>query len=336
MPSFPSIRGALSRRQMIKAAIAAGVAGPAVLRSGRAFAAYPDRTIKIVVANSPGGPSDIIARIMAAALQEATGASFVVENKGGAGGNIGMGAAARSAPDGTTVMVVSSSFIINPGLYTKTPYDPFKDFAPITIAGDSPHIFIVHPSVPAKSMKELIDLIKANPGKYNYASPGAGTGPHLSAELLKLTFGLDLTHVPFRGAGPAVQSVTGGHNPIGCVALPPAVQLVNGGQINGLALTSPARFPSVPNVPTMAEQGIMGQDATTMQAFLVPAKTPKEIVDLLYKELVKIVDNAPMRQRFIELGFTPVLNTPDQFAEFIKVEVAKWGKVIKDAKIEVQ
>ena len=131
-------------------------------------------------------------------------------------------------------------------------------------------------------MKELVDLIKANPGKYNYASPGAGTGPHLSAELLKLTFGLDLTHVPFRGAGPAVQSVTGGHNPIGCVALPPAVPLVKGGQILGLALTSPARFPSVPDVPTMAEQGIKGQEATTMQAFLVPAATPKPIVDFLY------------------------------------------------------
>ena len=327
----------VSRRSAMS--LLAGAAGVGLVKGvpdAFAQAAYPDRPVKLLVPFAPGGPTDVMARLIAQKLSENLGKQFFVDNQGGAGGNIGMGAAARSAPDGTTVMVVSSSFIINPGLYTKTPYDPFKDFAPITIAGDSPHIFIVHPSVPAKSMKELIDLIKANPGKYNYASPGAGTGPHLSAELLKLTFGLDLTHVPFRGAGPAVQSVTGGHNPIGCVALPPAVQLVNGGQINGLALTSPARFPSVPNVPTMAEQGIMGQDATTMQAFLVPAKTPKEIVDLLYKELVKIVDNAPMRQRFIELGFTPVLNTPDQFAEFIKVEVAKWGKVIKDAKIEVQ
>jgi tripartite-type tricarboxylate transporter receptor subunit TctC len=313
-------------------------AGSTLLPFTRAALAqnYPDRPVKFLVPFAAGGPTDVMARLIAAKLSENLGKQFFVDNQGGAGGNIGMGAAARSAPDGLTVMVVSSSFVINPGLYSKIPYDPYKDFAPITIAGDSPHVFIVHPSVGVKSMKELVDLIKANPGKYNYASPGAGTGPHLSAELLKLTFGLDLTHVPFRGAGPAVQSVTGGHNPIGCVALPPAVPLINSGQIQGVALTSPARFPSVPNVPTMAEQGIKGQEATTMQAFLVPAATPKPIVDLLYNEIVKVVKAPGMSERFTELGFTPVLNTPDEFAKFIKVEIEKWTKVIKDAKIEVQ
>ena len=332
-----TMKSAISRRAVMSL-MAGAAAGSGMLPFTRAALAqgYPDRPVKLLVPFAAGGPTDVMARLIAAKLSENLGKQFFVDNQGGAGGNIGMGAAARAAPDGLTVMVVSSSFIINPGLYSKTPYDPFKDFAPITIAGDSPHIFIVHPSVGVKTMKELVDLIKANPGKYNYASPGAGTGPHLSAELLKLTFGLDLTHVPFRGAGPAVQSVTGGHNPIGCVALPPAVQLVKGGQILGLALTSPARFPSVPNVPTMAEQGYKGQEATTMQAFLVPAATPKPVVDFLYKEIVKIVNAPGMKERFTELGFTPVLNSPDEFATFIKVEVAKWTKVIKEAKIEVQ
>ena len=330
------MKTAMSRRTALS--LVAGMAGaglaPSFIRE--AFAqGYPDRPVKFLVPFAAGGPTDVMARLIAAKMSDDLGKQFFVDNQGGAGGNIGMGTAARAAPDGTTVLVVSSSFIINPGLYAKIPYDPYKDFAPITIAGDSPHIFIVHPSVKAKNIKELVDLIKANPGMYNYASPGAGTGPHLSAELLKLTFGLDLTHVPFRGAGPAVQSVTGGHNPIGCVALPPAVQLVKSGQIRGLALTSPARFPSVPDVPTMAEQGIKGQEATTMQAFLVPAGTPKPIVDLLYQEIVKIVNAPGMRERFTELGFTPVVNSPDEFAKEIKVQIEKWTKVIKDAKITV-
>jgi tripartite-type tricarboxylate transporter receptor subunit TctC len=233
-----------------------------------------------------------------------------------------------------TVLVSSSSFVVNPGLYAKIPYDPFKDFEPITVAGDSPHIFIAHPSAGAKTMKEMIDLVKANPGKYNYASPGAGTGPHLSAELLKLSYGLDLTHVPFRGAGPAVQSVTGGHNPFACVALPPAAPLVLAKQIIGLGLTSPGRFPTVPDVPSLNELGMKGQEATTMQAFLLPAKTPKEIVDFLYTEIHKIIVAPGMKEKFFELGFTPIANTPAQFADQIKVEVAKWTKVIDDAKIE--
>jgi tripartite-type tricarboxylate transporter receptor subunit TctC len=316
--------------------MAGAAAGSGVLQfSAPAFAQYPDRPVKFLVPFAAGGPTDVMARLIAQHMSEDLGKQFYVDNQGGAGGNIGMGAAARSAPDGLTVLVVSSSFVINPGLYAKIPYDPFKDFAPITIAGDSPHAFITHPSVPVQNMKELVDMIKKNPGKYNYASPGAGTGPHLSAELLKLTFGLDLTHVPFRGAGPAVQSVTGGHNPIGCVALPPAVQLIKGGQIKCVGLTSPGRFPTVPEALTLEEQGIHDQEATTMQAFLVPAATPKEIVDLLYNGIVKIVNKPGMKDRFIELGFTPVVNSPTEFAKLIKVEVERWTKVIKDAKIEV-
>lgn len=315
----------------------AGAAGLGLVRTvPEAFAqsGYPDRPVKFLVPFAPGGPTDVMARLIASKLSENLGKQFFVDNQGGAGGNIGMGAVARAAPDGLTVLVSSSSFVVNPGLYNKLPYDPFKDFEPVTVAGDSPHIFIAHPSVGVKSMKEMIDLVKANPGKYNYASPGAGTGPHLSAELLKLSFGLDLTHVPFRGAGPAVQSVTGGHNPFGCVALPPAAPLVLSKQIMGLGLTSPGRFPTVPDVPSLNELGMKGQEATTMQAFLLPAKTPKAIVGFLHAEIHKIVNASGMKQRFFELGFTPIANTPAQFAELIKVEVAKWTKVIEAAKIE--
>ncbi|MDQ2080726.1 tripartite tricarboxylate transporter substrate-binding protein [Xanthobacteraceae bacterium Astr-EGSB] len=319
-------------------ALMLGTAGAGMIKGAPgAFAqagGYPDRPVKLVVPFAAGGPTDVMARLIGGRLSDNLSRQFFVDNQGGAGGNIGMGAVARAAPDGLTILVVSSSFVVNPGLYARIPYDPFKDFEAITIAGDSPHIFLAHPSTGVKSMKEFVGLVKANPGKYNYASPGAGTGPHLSAELLKLSYKLDLTHVPFRGASPAVQSVVAGHNPFACVALPPAVPLVNDKKIIGLGLTSPGRFPTVPDVPSLNEVGMTGQEATTMQAFLVPAKTPKEIVDFLYQEIHKIVVAPGMKEKFLELGFTPIANTPAQFTERIKIEVAKWTKVIEDAKIE--
>jgi len=183
-------------------------------------------------------------------------------------------------------------------------------------------------------MRELVERIKANPGKYSYASAGAGTPAHLSAELLKLSFGLDLTHVPFRGAGPAVQSVVGGHNPIGCVTLPPVDGLIKGGQLRGLALTSASRFPSAPDIPTMAEAGISGQEGTTWQSLLVPAGTAPGVTAFLHEAISKAANAPGMKERFIELGFTPILNTPQQFAEQITVEVKKWSDVIRRAGLE--
>jgi tripartite-type tricarboxylate transporter receptor subunit TctC len=326
-----------SRRWMMASLagwMATGVLGDR--RGAIADAGYPDRPVKLLVPFAAGGPIDVMARLIANTLSEHLGKSFFVDNQGGAGGNIGMGAAARAAPDGFTVLVVSSSFVINPGVYRHIPYDAAKDFTPITIAADSPHVFIVHPSVPAKSIRGLVDLIRAEPGRYNYASPGAGTGPHLSAELFKLTFGLDLTHVPFRGAGPAVQSVAGGHNPIGCVALPAAVPLLDAGQIKALAVTSRMRFPSVPGVPTMAEQGIEGQEGSTIAGFLVPANTSRVIVDFLYQQIVAIVNAPGVKDRLVELGFTPVLSTPEQFAGYIPIEMARWTQVVRVARLETQ
>jgi tripartite-type tricarboxylate transporter receptor subunit TctC len=329
-------RAGFTRRGLMS--LMANVAGAGVLGGMPEAIAqtgdYPDRAVKLLVPFAAGGPTDVMARLIGGKLSKNLGKQFLVDNQGGAAGNIGMGMAARAAPDGFTVLVVSSSFVVNPCLYNKIPYDPIKDFEAVTIAGDTPHIFVAHPSTGVKSMKDFVDFVKASPGKYSYASPGAGTGPHLSAELLKLSFRLDLSHVPFRGAGPAVRSVVGGHNPFACVALPPALPLVDDGKLFGLGLTSPSRFPTVPDVPSLNEVGMTGQEATTMQAFLVPAKTSKEIVDFLYTEIHKVVNAPGMKKMFIELGFTPIANTPAQFAAQIKIEIAKWTKVIEEAKID--
>jgi tripartite-type tricarboxylate transporter receptor subunit TctC len=314
------------------------IAGAGLLRlPSSAFAqTYPERPVRVIVPFAAGGPSDIMGRLMAGKLSETVGTQFYVDNQAGAGGNLGMGAAARATPDGLTVLLASSTYVVNPSLYKKAPYDPVKDFTPITIAGESPHVFFVHPSLPVKTIRELVDLIKANPGKYSFASAGVGTVPHLSVELLKLSYGLDLVHAPFRGAGPAVQAVLGGHIPIGCVTLPPVNELIKDGKLRGLAVTSPTRFPSAPDLPTMAEAGLSGQEASTWQAFLVPAGTPKPVVDFLYGTIVKIVNTPGMREQFVKLGFSPILNTPEEFAARIRAEVEQWRKVITEAKIEEQ
>jgi tripartite-type tricarboxylate transporter receptor subunit TctC len=321
----------------LKVIIRSLVALLALTMAGAACAAgYPDHPVKVIVPFAASGPTDVMARLLAQKLSQDLGQQFFVENEPGAGGNIGMANAAKSAPDGYTVLFVSSSFVVNPSLYAKIPYDPYKDFVPITMAGDSPNVLVVNPSVPAKSVKELVDLIKANPGKYNFASAGTGTTPHLSGELFKLTFGLDLVHVPFNGAGPAIQSTVAGHTPIAFTALPPAAPFVKGGELRALAVTSKARSSALPDVPTMEEAGVKGQEADTLQGVLVPAGTPKEITDLLYREIVKIVHEPDVKEKFAALGFEPVANSPDQFSADIKSEIAKWGKVIKDANIKIE
>jgi tripartite-type tricarboxylate transporter receptor subunit TctC len=310
--------------------VALVVAGPAVAQT------YPSKPVKVIVPFAPAGPTDVIARLLGQKLSEALGQQFVVENQAGAGGNIGIGNAAKAAPDGYTILVVSSSFVVNPSLYDKIPYDPNSDFAPITMAAASPNVLVVNPSVPAKTVKELVALINANPGKYSYAMPGAGTTPHLSGELLKLSAKLDLVTVPFNGAGPAVQSVVGGHTPIGFTALPPTTPQVKAGTLRALAVTGAKRSAALPDVPTMAEAGFPGQEADTLQGVLVPAATPKEIVALLHRELVKAIAAPDLQQRFAELGFDAAGTTPEQFAAQIKDEIAKWGKVIRAADIKVQ
>jgi tripartite-type tricarboxylate transporter receptor subunit TctC len=298
-----------------------------------AAAGYPDKPVKVVVPFAPAGPTDVMARLIAQKLSENLKQQFYVENHPGAGGNIGMLAVARSAPDGYTILVASSSYTVNPSLYAKNPYDPYKDFAPVTLAAASPNILVVHPDIPAKTVKELIDFLKANPGKYSMANPGVGTTPQLAAELFKLTYKLDIAMVPFGGAGPAIQSAVGAHTPIALTALPPTAPQVVGGKLRGLAVTSAKRSSALPDVPTLVEAGIAGQESETMQGIFVPGGTPKDIVDLLNREIVKVMALPDVKEKCAQLGFDVVANSPAEFGAYIKADVEKWGKVINEAKI---
>jgi tripartite-type tricarboxylate transporter receptor subunit TctC len=307
----------------------------ALFAAGAALAQnYPDKIVRIIVPFPAGGPTDVMARIIGQKLSERLGQQFIVENIGGAGGNIGMGNAARAAGDGYTILFVSSSYVVNPSLYHKIPYDPETDFVPITKAAGAPNALIVHPSVTAKTVQELVAAIKADPAKFNIASPGAGTTPSLSIELFKLAFGLsDLTVIPFSGGNPAIQAVVAGHTPLSFQAIPPATALIKDGKLRALAITATKRSSVLPDVPTLDELGVKGQEAETMQGVLAPAGTPKEIVNLLQREIAAILAMPDIRERILALGFEPSGNTPAEFGAYIKAEIAKWKKVIEDAKV---
>jgi tripartite-type tricarboxylate transporter receptor subunit TctC len=295
---------------------------------------YPTRPVRLIVPFAPAGPTDVFARLLAQKLSTNLGQQFYIENQVGGGGNIGMGNAARAAPDGYTVVFVSTSYIVNPSLHPKIPYDPYKDFAPVTLAAISPNLLSVHPSVPAKDVRELIAFLKANPGRYSFASAGVGTTPHLSGELFKLSQKLDLVHVPFNGSGPAIASTLAGHTPIAFTVITPAVPQVRDGKLRGLAVTTAKRSPALPDVPTLAEAGLADQEADTMQGILMPAGTPKPVIDLLHREIVKVMGLPEIKERMAELGFEAVANTPDEFGARIKAEIPKWAKVIRDANIK--
>ncbi len=308
----------------------------AVTSSGAVFAqgAYPDHPVKIIAPFAAGGPSDLIGRILADKLSSSLKQRFYVEDHPGAGGNIGMTLAARSAPDGYTILVASSSFTVNPSLYAKPAYDPFKDFAPVTLAVDSPNMLIVNPSFPAKTVAELVALLRANPGKYAIANSGLGTTPMLAAELFKLSFKLDATSVPYNGGAPAVQATVANQTPIGFATLPPVYPQVVGGNLRGLAVTAAKRAATLPNVPTMAESGAENQESDTMQGIFVPAGTPPDIVALLNREIVKALQLPDVQAKCKELGFDIVADTSEEFSAYIKKEVERWHKVIVDAKIQ--
>jgi len=297
---------------------------------------YPDKSVRVVVGFTAGGPTDVIARIVAQKLSETWGQQFYIENIPGAGSNTASGMVAKTPPDGYTLLVISTGFVVNPSLYAKVPYDAVKDFAPITLVAASPNVVSVHPSVPAKTVQELIALIRANPGKYSFAGPGIGSTPHLSGELFRIRFGLDLVHVPFPGAAPAVGAAIAGHVPIVFSAVPPAISAIQSGQVRALAVTAPKRIPALPDVPTMAESGVADQEADTLTGIIAPAGTPREIVDKLYREIKRVVALPDVQEKLGAVGFQPVVNTPDEFAARIKLELAKWEKVVHDAKIRVE
>jgi tripartite-type tricarboxylate transporter receptor subunit TctC len=321
---------------MDRSRIAAGMLTAAVFCTGVAAAQeYPTRPVRMIVPFAAGGPTDVIARIVAQKLTEGMGQQVVVDNRAGAGGNIGMGLAATSAPDGHTLIVVSSSFVVNPGLYKSIPYDPYKSFVPVSNMAASPNVFTVHPTIAARSMKELLTLVAADPKKFSVATPGVGTTPDLSAQLLKLTTKLDFITVPFGGAGPAVGAVVGNQVQIGCTALPPTTPHITAGRLRAIAVTSPKRSAAIADVPTMAETGFKGQEADTLQGLLVPAGTPKAVVDKLYGQVVKMMAQPDVKSRVEGLGFDIIASSPADFSAQVKVEVEKWTKVVKAAGIKV-
>ena len=313
------------------AAIAGLVASPAAWAQS-----YPDRPVRVIVPYAPGGPTDITGRLVAQKLSESLGKQFYVENVPGVGGNTGIGRAAQSTPDGYTILLAPSPLAVAPVLYDKVPFDPEKDFEPVTVAVKSPSLLTIHPSVPAQSVKELVALINASPGKYSYASPGIATPPHLLGELFRLSLNLDLVHVPFNSGGLAIGSAVAGHTPISFGASAPAVPHVKDGKLRALALTGKTRSPGLPDVPTMAEAGYPAIEGEAWFAFVVPAGTPKEIVTLLHREIVKAVGLPDVKERLTALGFDPVGSTPAELTALIKSDAVKWGAVIRQAGIKAR
>jgi tripartite-type tricarboxylate transporter receptor subunit TctC len=324
----------LSRRKFLGLAGAA-VAAPSLTRPGWAQA-YPGRPVRVIVPVAAGGANDTTARLFAQKLSESLGQQFYVENLAGAGGNLGIANAARAPADGYTLLAGGGNFVINPSLYAKIPFDPVKDFAAVSLMCSSPHMLAVHPSVPARTVMEFIALAKAEPGKYTFASAGRGTPAHLAGELFKLAFDLDLTHVPFSGGGPAMTATLGGHTPVIVSALPTGAPYARAGNVRALAMMSAKRSSLLPDVPTMAEATGTDLEADIVTGLVAPAGTSREIIDLLHRTIAKIIAPPEFRERLAALGFDPVASTPEHFSEWIKVEIAKWGKVIRDGNIAVQ
>jgi tripartite-type tricarboxylate transporter receptor subunit TctC len=297
---------------------------------------YPVRPVRVIVPFAPGGPTDVFGRLMAQKLSERLGTQFYVENVGGAGGNIGIGQGAKAAPDGYTLVVVPPNIVVNPALFEKVPYDPYKDFEPVTLAVTTPDVLSVHPSLPAQNVKELVALIKSSPGKYSFASPGTGTPGHLVGEDFRLSLGLDLVHVPFNSAGLAIGSTIAGHTLIAFTTPPPVVPQVKDGKLRALAVASKKRVAALADVPTMEEAGYPGIEGEAWFAVIVPAGTPKEIIRLLHREIVTFIVLPDFKEKLAALGFEPVGTTPEECAALFKSEIEKWGKVIRAAGIKAQ
>ena len=297
--------------------------------------AWPTRPVRIIVPFGPGGPTDIFGRLIAQKLSEQSGKQFYVENILGGAGNVGTGQAARAAPDGHTILLNVSAFVTNPA-FTKAPYDPVGDFAPVSVPVASAIAILVHPSVPARTMADLVALIRANPGKYSYATGGAGAQPHLAFEQFRVSLGLDIVHIPFNGAGPAVAALVAGHVMIGISSLPPAMEQIRERNLRALALTSKTRSHKLPDIPTVAEAGYPVLEGDQWLGVFVPVGTPREIISTLHRKIDEFVAQQDMKAHLEALDFYPVESTPEAFAERIKSELATWRNVIRMANIRAE
>jgi tripartite-type tricarboxylate transporter receptor subunit TctC len=304
--------------------------------SSPAVAAWPERPVKVIVGFAPGGPTDLTARLLAQTLSMQTGKNFFVENTPGAGGNVGAIKAKDSAADGYTILVTGGNLTNAPYLYANAGFDPIKDFDAVTVAAATPVVLAINPSVPAKTVKELVEWIRANPGKASFASPGTGTPPQLTGSLFAEALHLDLVHVPFSGGGTAVEATVGNHTPISFGAAAPAVPLIKAGQLRALAVTGKERSPALPDVPTMTEAGYPEVTGVTWTAVAVPAGTPKEIVTQLRDLIAKGLATQDVKDKLAAMAYVPIGNTPEECAAFFKSEMATWGKVIKDAGLKAE
>jgi tripartite-type tricarboxylate transporter receptor subunit TctC len=321
-------------------AVLAGALAPfiAALSLSRSAVAedWPTRPVTLIVPFAPGGTTDIVARIVGQALSARLGQSVIVENLGGAGGTLGANQAAKAAPDGYTIFMATIAHTMAPGIYKSLPYDFVKDFAPITVVAYVPNIVIVHPSVPAKTVGELLAYIRANPGKVNYGSAGIGSTEHMSGELLSAMANLKMVHVPYKGGAPMMADLIAGHIEMSIETSGSASPHIKAGSVRALAVSTAKRSPAFPDLPTLAEAGLTGYDVTTWYGVLAPAGTPGPIRDRLYKELNEILKSPEIAARLRDIGGDPGGETPTEFADFIKNETAKWIKLAKDAHISVE
>ena len=315
---------------MLRMLAAAAIAAACCASLPAGAADYPTKPITLIIGFAPGGPSDVLARILARKMEEVVKQPFVIENRPGAGGSIAGAAVARATPDGYTILLGTGSLLaINVSLYKNLGYDPEKDFEPITLIGTQTNVLYTHPSVPAKTLGELIDYAKANPGKLSFGSGGNGTPAHLAGELLKIEAKIDMAHVPFRGTGPALQNVIAGHVPMAFNPPPPLLPHIQSGAIRAIAVTTLKRTAALPDVPTIAERGFPGFDATTWHALVAPAGTPKEITAALNRAAVTALTDPEGRKALTELGVDVVGSTPEELRDYIKAEIPKWANIVK-------
>jgi tripartite-type tricarboxylate transporter receptor subunit TctC len=298
--------------------------------------AFPDKPVRVINGFAAGGGSDILLRAFVTKWSELLGQQVVVEYRTGAGGNVAMEAVAKAPADGYTLLMGSPGLVTNPSLYDKLPFDPQKDFAPVSLVGSVTNVLVVNPAVSATNVRELVALAKAQPGKFNYASPGAGTSLHLAAELFKLSAGVDIVHVPYKGGGQAQADVMGGQVQMMFNVLPSALPQVRAGKLRALAVTGRARHETLPEVPTMIESGLADYTAITWNGIVAPAGTPRPVIEKLNQTLVAALRSPEMKEQYLKIGTDPWWSTPEEFAQFMREEAVKWRRVIQAAGIKAQ